>query len=92
VTLYWKLSHIVQRLIPQRWMRAWAMDHVQSLRLKIVEPALDLTIVAHKEVSITVAGEQLRLRPGDTVNVEVAPPVQQVPANELSIPPTFTVH
>lgn len=92
MTLYWRLSRVVQRLIPHRWMRVYAMEHIESLKLRIVEPALDLTIVAHKEVCITVAGEQLRLRKGDVVNVEVAPPTQWSPAAEMLIPDKFMVH
>jgi hypothetical protein len=70
VTLYWRMSRIVERLIPHKWMRVWAIHHVESLNLRIVEPVLDMTIVAHKDVTITISGEQLLLRPGDIVNLE----------------------
>lgn len=82
--LYWKLAGIVQRMIPQQWMRAWALDHFQSLHLRLVEPALDLTIVPHKEVQIVLNGEMLNLRQGDIVNVKIEdrkPPVHGVPTS-----------
>lgn len=84
MTLYWKMAGIVRRMIPEQWMRAWALDHVQSLRLRLVAPALDLTIVPHKEMQITLNGATLNLRHGDIVNVKIEdrlPPPTLVPVN-----------
>lgn len=92
MTLYWRLSRFVQRLIPSKWMLVYAMHHIESMNLRIVEPVLDLSIVAHKEVSITIGGERLLLRKGDVVNVEVAPPNRRSPVKGLSLDNQFTVH